>query len=340
MLQRHSRSPRVRLWLPFSLVTCCLLVATAASSQSTDCPEFGPPVPKFWPQQSDGSAPTCQVNVSPEARTKSNAAALPVPFGSGPSSCVGSGDIRAGQPNPNLASDPVQVSSGSSFVDDVDVAIPSSGLEFRTYYTSRDSIWDQTFNESFYALDVSAPWGRGPSKSYKTLRWWHNWFSFVDVWYDRKATIPTWSYFVRAPGGGLFHYLTCTAPCVAQPYAPQEDTPVLVVERPDKFVLFYKDGQRFVYDAYSQLSDPSTVLHYFLSDAYDRSGDRIAHLVYASPPNIPGLGHCDSGWTYDNAAGKWVEIPGAGVPFIKRIYDREGAAIELTWTQSPDRSAC
>src|SRR4051794_3936571 len=120
----------------------------------------------------------------------------------------------ASGPNACLKGDPIDVINGTQVGRYTDISLPTTlgQFEFIRYYTSKERGWSfpNAGDPLLDASGVSAPFA-SYAVSNGSLRWWHNYFSFITV----KANL--WS--ARATDGSLHVYNACTgtasSPCVA-----------------------------------------------------------------------------------------------------------------------------
>jgi RHS repeat-associated protein len=211
---------------------------------------------------------------------------------------------------PRAVGDPVALSGGRIVETTTDITLPAwenspeSPISFERTYHSTDDDWAHagTLGDATTPF-VPTPFGGGEYKDY-TMRWWHNWYSFV--WVQSAS-----DWFVRLPGGELVTFAACTIPagqtaCSSLPRAGSAEARASLVWSGTGFKYVAPSGSVLTFAA-PHGSGPQQ--RFFLSSVDSKS------VSYALPA---GCG----------------QIPGAsssGVPYISEITGPDGLRLVFSY---------
>ncbi len=244
--------------------------------------------------------------------------------------CGGSGPAPGGpKPKPGWVGDPIQMTSGNSVEEAIDVRIQGTvrALELRRYFTSNEKKWASFV--SLGKLDAGyLPKPFGGSHSYgASLEWWHSLYTFVHA-HGTTAGSSFWT--LRQGDGTRVDFIACNRGangCWA-PLAPSFRDRALRLFAPSTggFIAYVPGEGRYVYqDKWTASSYLAS--WYFLTrledEQYPASGGsarNIVQLTYAAP---------------------FVACPGQsstgnpGVPYLAAATTLEGAQLTFNYKQLP-----
>lgn len=211
------------------------------------------------------------------------------------------------------AGDPVSVVYGNTVLRRADVKIAGSVAELRLLrsYTSRDGTWAHLNS----VANVPVPFGHSPTNR-NSLRWWHNFFSFVDV-----SSVSVWN------TNGRWLQFGSSATCSPKSLTPCWLSRVsgflsirerLRVDGPNVgFTLMADDNTKYVYHA--PLTPPgfTSPTRFFLTSMVAGSGATTAAVAYTSPVGSNG----------QPLAGCPLQAPDGGtvaVPYARSVTTEDG----------------
>jgi hypothetical protein len=259
----------------------------------------------------------------------------------------------------DVAADPINIKTGKSFVRDADLVIRTAMGEVNLYhaYVSDDASWtlEGTQDDGSGLLqNVPKPFGPSPYNE-GSLRWWHNYFSFV---LEAKTSQP--ALFVRDTNGhfvvykgafdlgtGKFDACNGVDPahsldrCFATPATggefPEEMLEVdQQTQGQHKYVLWKKTGGRLEFSK-AWLSRDADL--YFLESIYNAQGELLAKVEYQSPE---GMLSCERGKKppptncyWDSGKGDPTFSCTSGAPFVSRVTAANGAVMEFQYEILP-----
>lgn len=171
--------------------------------------------------------------------------------------------------------DPVNVASGNSFVriQDASLAGTIGSTELMRTYVSDDAAWA---HENAVA-GLPKPFGASPSHQ-DSLRWWHNYYSFV------RVEGNFWS--VRDADGRTVPYLACSPPCWASPTAGNQSQRERLHWSGSVFSFVRSDGSRLEFQDKWHRTAANQWDAYFLTRVKDVAGRTTQEVAYEFPSNV------------------------------------------------------
>lgn len=206
--------------------------------------------------------------------------------------------------SPVLVGDPFTLGFGESYFRSEDAFLDTGAqkLALTRTYVSADESWsrDRVIGDPTNASKLPTPFGRTGGD--KSLRWVHNYFTFV----GEGTSELVW----RGPAGQSVRFDKCsTAPCRALPRLGEGRVKEQLNKTSTGYEVLLSDGTRLVYES-KEKSTWRTL--YFLSRALNATGATLFSAVYANP----------TGCTQSTGSDP-------GVPYLSRIIATGGTTAEL-----------
>lgn len=221
---------------------------------------------------------------------------------------------RRGSPqgSPLLGGDPFTLDAPVSYFVSVDATVKTGAttLNFTRYYIANDSAW--SFDHQLKTNGgTPLPTPFGSTQNGTSLRWWHNYYTFVSE-YAYGRNIRTW----RSPSGKSVRFTVgngCSTPPCRLDLAPgQSEVTEQLWRVADGFELRSADGLTTRYTQ-KELSTDRTM--YFPSEVRGVTGAVLYSFKYANPSGCSAATGSDP-----------------GVPYLSRVYALDGGAGELDFS--------